>query len=210
MRAVYETMSGQPMAEFVFSPLCPSKRHQNTLIGIFCILDSVPRALSNDHRRLLQDFGNMASEAILLRFETSINRFAYRKIEAESRSTKEQLGRVISSLPVPFLSVDQEGYVQQWNRSCVDTFGYTQEEIEEASLIDELVPEDARETFRKLIKRVYNRRRISGIELTLQGKKQERHVMQARLFPHFDARGNVESCIIMLQPGFPFTKGRNQ
>ena len=177
----------------------PIKTSTNTLIGIFCILDSEPRKLSSDHRRLLQDFGHMASEAILLRFETSINRFAYRKVEAEHKSTKQQLERITSSLPLPFISVDEEGVVQQWNRACVDTFGYAQEEMEGQSLTDMLVPEEARETVKKLINRVYNRRRISGIELVLQDKSKNNHVTQCRLLPNYNAKGIVESCIIIPQ-----------
>ena len=184
----------------------PIKTTSNTLIGIFCILDSQPRNLSNDHRRLLQDFGHMASEAILLRFETSINRFAYRKIEAENKSTREQLDRITSSLPLPFLAVNEDGKIQQWNRSCVDAFGYTHDEVEGESMVDLIVAEESRNTVKTLIKRVYNRRRISGIELVLLDKNKNALQTQCRLLPNYDAKGVVKSCIIIPQPDAKATR----
>ena len=178
----------------------PIMTSADTQIGILCILDSEPRRLNSDQQRLLHDFRQMASEAILLRFETSINRFAYKKIESESENLKEQLDRVISGLPLPFMTVDQDGAIRHWNRASVDTFGYTKRKAKDQSILDLLAPDDTREKLEKLIKRVYNRRRFSGVELVLKDKEGISHTMTCRLFPYFDVKGKVELCTLVTQP----------
>ena len=177
----------------------PVKMPSNTLIGVFCILDSVAKELTNDQRRLLQDFGAMASEQILLRFDSSIHKHAFRKTETECKHTRQRMDRLVSSLPIPLFSVDASGGISKWNRACADTFGYSNNEIIGKSAVDTLVPEEAREKINTLIGRVYNRRRISGIDLQLCDKEGSERVMHGRLFPQFDAKGNVESCIVVVR-----------
>ena len=171
----------------------------DTQIGILCILDSEPRRLTNDQQRLLHDFRHLAAEAILLRFETSINRFAYKKIESENENMREQLDRVISGLPLPFITVDKMGEIQHWNRASSDTYGYTKNKAKGKSILDLLAPEETREKLEKLIQRVHNRRRFSGVELLLKDKEGNTHTMTCRLFPYFDAKGNVAFCALVTQ-----------
>lgn len=183
-----------------FFATLPIMTSVDSQIGVLCILDSEPRRLTSDQQRLLHDFRQMASEAILLRFETSINRFAYKKIESESENLKEQLDRVISGLPVPFITVDENGDIRHWNRASADTFGYTQYKVKGKSILDLLAPEKTQEKLKKLIKRVYNRRRFSGVELELKDKQGTSHTMTCRLSPYYDAKGQVELCTLVTQP----------
>ena len=188
----------------------PIKTSSGALVGVFCVLDSEPRNPTNDQRRLLQDFSQIASETVLLRFETSINRHAYRRIETEYKHYRKHLDRVVSSLPIPLFSVDQEGIVLQWNRACVDTFGYSTQEITGQSALEFLTPSESKERIDKLIKSVYNRRRISGIELLLESKDGTKRFVQGRLFPHFDSRGEVESCVVVIKDYSAYYKSEQE
>lgn len=178
----------------------PIVTSSDTQIGVLCILDSEARRLTNDQQRLLHDFRHLAAENILLRFESSLNRFAFKKVETESENIKEQLDRVISSLPLPFISVDEEGDIQHWNRSSADTYGYAQNKVVGESILDLLAPEETKEKLAKLIKRVYNRRRFSGVDLVLKDKSGATHKVTCRLFPYYDAKGAVELCTLVTQP----------
>lgn len=175
----------------------PIKTNSNALIGMFCVLDSEPRTLTNDHHRLLSDFSAMASEAILLRLDTSLNRQTALRARQEKSRFESRFERVVSSLPLPFYAVDEEGTVRSWNRACADTFGYTPREAIGTPLTNLLATEENASKINQLIKSVYNRRRIAGLELDLRTSTGEMRQMHCRLFPFFDEQKNVEACVFV-------------
>lgn len=175
----------------------PIKTNSNALIGMFCVLDSEPRTLTNDQRRLLDDFSIMASEAILLRLDTSLHRQTALRARQEKSRFESRYERVVSSLPLPFYAVDEEGILLSWNRACADTFGYTPSEAIGTPLTDLLATEENASKINQLIKSVYNRRRIAGLELDLKTATGEMRKMHCRLFPFFDNAKNVEACVFV-------------
>ncbi|MFK7845821.1 MAG: ATP-binding protein [Rhodothermales bacterium] len=180
-----------------FFAALPIRTSSKALIGMFCVLDSEPRNLTSDQHKILKDFSNMASEAILLRLESSLIKQASQKIQRGKVRFEKRLDRVVSSLPVPFFAVDKKGLVQDWNRSCVDSFGYSAEDVKGTQVIKLLSPMKGNSKVELLIQRVFNRRRISGIKLVMMAKDGNEKEMLCRMFPYFDSEGNVESCVFV-------------
>ncbi len=174
----------------------PIRTSSRAVIGMFCVVDSEPRNLTGDQHKILKDFSGLAAEAILLRLENSLIKQASQKIQRTKVRFENRLERVVASLPLPYFSVDTKGKVQSWNRACVDSFGYTFEEVKGQPVV-RLLHASESNNIELLIKRVYNRRRISGIKLSVSTKAGEQKEMLCRMFPYFDGEGNVESCVFV-------------
>ena len=180
-----------------FFAALPIRTSSKALIGIFCVLDSEPRKLTNDQQKVLKDFSAMASEAVLLRLENSLIKQASQKVQRSKARMGKRLDRVVSSLPLPFFGVDRQGMVQSWNRACVDSFGYAFNEVQGTPAVKLFGAEASNNKLELLIKRVFNRRRISGIKLSIQTKDGEQKELLCRMFPYFDSEGEVESCVFV-------------
>lgn len=173
-------------------------------IGILAVLDSEPRTLTSDQSRLLNEFGRMVSDAIMLRLEAALLRQTARRAERARLHLEKRLDRLVAGLPLPLVAVDREGTILSWNRASVDRFGITPEESLGRSVLALIAHGDHEQHIAALIERVYRRRRISGITLTLKDRDGEPVHSVARLLPFFDPDGDVEACIIILtDTGFP-------
>lgn len=179
---------------FAAFPICTSSK---ALVGMFCVLDSEPRTLTSDQHKILKDFSSIASEAVLLRLENSLIKQASQKIQHSKVRFEKRLDRVVSSLPVPFFAVDKKGNVQTWNRACVDSFGYSQTDVAGTPVVKLLSATNENNKIEMLVQRVFNRRRISGIKLSVETKDGQEKEVLCRLFPYFDSEGNVEKCVFV-------------
>ena len=166
-------------------------------MGIFAVLDSEPRTLTSDQNRLMREFAALFSESIMLRLETSLVRKTASQIDKKRRHTDLRLDRIMTSFPLPMFIVDRQGSILNWNRVCVDRFGWTREESVGKSIYDLIVPEESNSRIDMLIGRVFNRRRILGISLSFIDQAGESVSVVARMFPLFDAEGRVESCVFI-------------
>ena len=180
-----------------FFAALPIRTSSKALIGVFCVLDSEPRNLTGDQHKVLKDFSCMASEAVLLRLENSLIKQASQKIQRGKIRFEKRLDRVVSSLPVPFFEVDKQGSVTSWNRACVDSFGYPMDEVMGTPVIRLFDAVEENKKLELLIKRVFNRRRISGIKLTINTKDGEQKELLCRMLPYFDGQGEVETCVFV-------------
>lgn len=160
-------------------------------------MDCEPRQLTREQLQLFQDFEKIISETITLRFDNAVAKKAFRRTQEKYALSRNRLDRIVSSLPVPLFSVDRFGYIKTWNRASVDTFGYTPQEILGRSITECLAPGQSQAQIQHLIDRVYNRRRIPGVDLMLKSKHGIHSIMESRIFPHFDAQGEVESCVFI-------------
>ena len=180
-----------------FFTALPIRTSSKALIGVFCVLDSEPRNLTSDQHKVLKDFSSVASEAVLLRLENSLIKQASKKVQRGKIRFEKRLDRVVSSLPVPFFEVDKQGAVQSWNRACVDSFGYTFDEVKGTPVVKLFDAVESNNKLELLIKRVFNRRRISGIKLTMGTREGEQKELLCRMFPYFDSEGEVETCVFV-------------
>lgn len=175
----------------------PIRTSSGALIGLFCVLDSEPRTLAGDQLKILKDFSSLAAEAVLLRLENSLIKQASQKMQRAKIRFEKRLERVVSSLPVPYFSVDKNGVVQSWNRACVDQFGHPAGEVLGKSVGRLIAAKEKSNRLDLLIQRVFNRRRISGIKLAISTEQGQSKEMLCRMFPYFDSQGNVESCVFV-------------
>ncbi len=180
-----------------FFTALPIRTASKAMIGVFCVLDSEPRNLTSDQHKVLKDFSGMASEAVLLRLENSLIKQASQKVQRSKVRFEKRLDRVVSSLPVPFFEVDRQGAVQSWNRACVDSFGYALDEVQGTPAVKLFDAVEESKKLELLIKRVFNRRRISGIKLTINTKSGEQKQLLCRMLPYFDSDGEVETCVFV-------------
>ena len=166
-------------------------------IGILAVLDSEPRTLTSDQNKLLAEFSHVIADAIVLRLETAMMRRTARQAERSRLHLQKRMDRMISSLPLPLLAVDQSGTILSWNRASADRFGYSMEESVGQSMLDLIVQDEQKERIETLISRVYNRRRITGIQLLLKDRQDQAIATSSRLFPFFNPEGQVEACVFI-------------
>ncbi len=180
-----------------FFTALPIRTSSRALIGMFCVLDSEPRKVTSDQHKILKDFSGMAAEAILLRLENSLIKQASKKVQKVKVRFEKRLDRVISSLPVPLFTVDRRGLIQSWNRACVDSFGYSSEDVIGKKIVKFLAPIEQNSKAELLIQRVFNRRRISGIKLAMSTQEGTEKELLCRMFPYFDSEGQVDTCVFI-------------
>lgn len=199
-----------------FVAALPIRTSSKALIGMVCFMDTEPRAFSEAEYETLAGFTQMASETVLLRLENSLIRQAARKVQQVRVRLEKRIERVVSSLPVPFIGIDKKGKICFWNRAATDSFGYSQDDVEGQRIVHLVsTPSPSRKDLpanvylksqkrhksvnnvEVLIKRVFNRRRISGIRLAVEMENGKSKDVLCRMFPYFDTEGEVELCVLV-------------
>ncbi|MEX2217811.1 MAG: PAS domain S-box protein [Phycisphaerales bacterium] len=86
-----------------------------------------------------------------------------RRGEEALREANDRLTAIIGSSPLPIIAIDLEGSVRLWNTAAAATFGWTEEEV--IGRTNPIVPEDRREEFSGLIRRIVAGEPVYGLEL---------------------------------------------
>jgi len=118
----------------------------------------------------------------------------HEKTERELRQSQERFRQAVENSPNPIFTVDEEGRIRSWNKSCEIAFRYPQEIIgrpfkflfgdgENQALAD------------SLLGAVFQGKKLADVELCYKCEDGERRFMVSRVYPVFDQHGGVDHCV---------------
>ncbi len=118
----------------------------------------------------------------------------HEKTERELRQSQERFRQAVENSPNPVFTVDEEGRIRSWNKSCEIAFRYPQDVIsrpftflfgdgENQALAD------------SLLGAVFQGKKLADVELCYKCEDGERRFMVSRVYPVFDQHGGVDHCV---------------
>lgn len=155
------------------SPLVTS---DNFVLGVLCILDSVPRELSKEQVTALKILSRFIVNELDLRLNIKIlstSNSELKRTETELKETDERLRDFLENVNDMIQSVDPDGNFLYVNRTWLHTLGYKRSEISKLKLFDVLHP-DCREQCVEKFKQVLAGNILGEVEaefITKDGKK---------------------------------------
>lgn len=108
---------------------------------------------------------------------------------------KEQVYRqAAENSPNPIFSVDRQGTIHMWNRSCEHVFEYGPEIIG-CSYHDIMWDNQQWLAVESLLAQVFQERVFSGVEISYRCKSGDRRYMISRLYPFLDGEARIQGCV---------------
>ncbi|MEZ4703031.1 MAG: ATP-binding protein [Rhodothermales bacterium] len=181
---------------FAGAPMIDASGHP---VGMLCVVDRVPRSFSSGHIKLLHDMASIGVSELSTHHRLRIQEEALRLSESRLVQSEALYERMTTGLPIPLFTVDADGMILSWNQACMDSFGFADEEVIGRQIGPLLVDEPEAGDFDTIISRVFNRRRISGLDLKLRTKRGSFRRLYCRLLPVYDPSGNIQACAFMAQ-----------
>lgn len=104
---------------------------------------------------------------------------------------------IITSSPLPIISLDVNGIVRLWNHAAETSFGWTEAEVFGHPL--PIVPEELREEFEKLRQRLLSEGAFTGVEAVRQRKDGSRFDARLSAAPIRDATGRTMGIVAFIE-----------
>ncbi|MBI3804755.1 MAG: PAS domain S-box protein [Nitrospirae bacterium] len=120
-----------------------------------------------------------------------------KRMETELRETYETLSAVIQASPLAIAIVDLHGKVMGWNPAAERIFGWTEAEVIGRPL--PFIPEEKREEFKALAKRVLRGEAFSGFETLLETKESVQIEVSISTGLLRDAHGKVRGVLALIE-----------
>ena len=141
-------------------------------------------------KRVAERTTELAKKNQLLQIEIE----EHEKTERELRQSQERFRQAVENSPNPIFTVDAEGRIRSWNKSCEIAFRYPQDVIsrpftflfgdgENQALAD------------SLLGAVFQGRKLADVELCYKCEDGERRFMVSRVYPVFDQHNGVDHCV---------------
>ncbi len=118
----------------------------------------------------------------------------HEKTEHELLQSQERFRQAVDNSPNPIFTVDAEGRIRSWNKSCETAFRYPQDVInrpftflfgdgENQALAD------------SMHSAVFQGEKLADVELCYKCEDGERRFMASRVYPVFDPNGAIDYCV---------------
>ncbi len=121
-----------------------------------------------------------------------------KRAEQALRKSEERLRAAIESSPLSMMIIQSDGLVTLWNPAAESLFGWSKEEV--LGKYNPVVPEDRQEEHRNLRRRVFQLGELfTGLEVVRQKKDGTSVDIALSTAPIYDAEGNVESVMAVLE-----------
>ncbi len=116
--------------------------------------------------------------------------------EEKLRGSETRYRQSVENSPNPIFSIDRNGKIQMWNRSCKNLFQYESKEIV-GRTYDQLLfnPED-NSTVEAMLAQVWQGNALSDVDMSFQCKDGTQRFMVSRLYPLLDQKGNIQGCVL--------------
>ena len=193
----------------------PMRTHEGDHVGLLCLTNRRRQDFSVEDLGVLIDFAASALEYIELQFDVfkgeemlpvRANHISEEGDDTSPSQDESEAGQdvlpgiaevqLMEALPLPAMAINSSGEITFWNQSCIDAFGYSKEEIASLGIAGLLLEEEQGKEMKRLIKRVFNRRRISGKTLVFNSRNGEPVVTKGRFYPVYNNE-EVESCLLV-------------
>jgi PAS domain S-box-containing protein len=179
---------------FAGAPLIDTSGHP---VGFLCVVDRAPRAFSNVQSKLLHDMASIGVSELSTHHRLRVQEQAFQEVQSRVARSEALYERMTAGLPIPLFAVDASCRIISWNPACAEMLGYSQDEVL-GKPIEPLIEEDAiTGGFNKIVQRVFNRRRISGLDLKLRTRQGDIRRLSCRLLPVYDAQDRIAACALM-------------
>ncbi|MDZ4699625.1 MAG: ATP-binding protein [Rhodothermales bacterium] len=179
---------------FAGAPLIDTSGHP---VGLLCIVDRAPRAFANGHIKLLHDMASIGVSELSTHHRLRVQEQALQEAQARVSRVEALYERMTAGLPIPLFAVDATCRVLNWNPACAETLGYSQDEVLGQPITPLLAEDAVTGGFDTIVQRVFNRRRISGLDLKMRTRAGSIRRLSCRLLPVYDALGQIEACAFM-------------
>lgn len=139
-------VTGQPNVRFYAG--APLVAPCGCALGALCVVDMVPRELTQAQRQALSALGRQVVAQLELRRQSAdLERTLKKSRESEmaARRSEARASSIFETAIECILTFDTEDRVVDWNPSAERVFGYTREEAKGRLLVDLIVPERLRE-----------------------------------------------------------------
>lgn len=191
-----------PQSAWVRANICAPILVDDYLIGFLSLSSRHVDAFTVGHAHRLQTFATHAAIAIKnADYATQLEqRVAQRTAElsqanVQLRHSEERYRQSIENSPNPIFSVDRHGIVQSWNSACENFFQHKRDILGQHYQVL-LWDAETRNQVDSIVKRIFDKREsLDSIEIAYKSKDgTERHTV-SRLYPLFDADGDVTECV---------------
>ncbi len=179
---------------FAGAPLIDTSGHP---VGLLCIVDRAPRTFASGPIKLLHDMASIGVSELSTHHRLRVQEQALQEAQARVARSEALYERMTAGLPIPLFAVDAACRVLSWNPACTETLGYNQDEMLGRPIAPLLADDAVAGGFDTIVQRVFNRRRISGLDLKLRTRQGAIRRFSCRLLPVYDALGQIEACAFM-------------
>ena len=132
--------------------------------------------------------------ALLLYLLINHNMGVIRRSEEALRESEERYRQTVENSPNPIFSVDRNGVIQTWNKSCENVFQYGRDII--GSKYHILLKSEDRPAIEATVARVFEKKQpFSNVEITYRCRDGTLRFMVSRLYPLLNPEGRVEACV---------------
>ncbi|MCM2314775.1 MAG: response regulator [Thermoanaerobaculia bacterium] len=182
--ARHPLVTGPPNIRFYAgAPLITAEGH---VLGTLSVFDSVPRSTLNPtQKRILESLAKEVISALIMRRDVSELEKRAREttdVKHALAETQERLHDLFESVDDFILTISTDGRLMHVNRSWLDTFAYSREEIARVSIFD-IVNPDMRSEFVNLFRRVVATGRPETIETVFLTNHGRRITVEGKLSP---------------------------
>ncbi|MDI6767306.1 MAG: PAS domain S-box protein [Bacteroidota bacterium] len=154
----------------------PLVTSDNLVLGVLCVLDSVPRELTKEQMTALRALSRSVVNELDLRRNINIlstSNTDLKRTETELREAEERLRDFLENVNDMIQSVDTDGNFLYVNRTWLNTLGYNRSEMSKLKLMDVLHP-DCRDKCVEKFMQVLAGKSLGEVEaefITKDGKK---------------------------------------
>ncbi len=183
-------VTGEPFIRFYAgAPLIAQDGHA---LGTLCLIDQVPRGLSEDERARLTELAAMVMESLELRLAGRRLRRAEAHTRAQSEAHKalsRLVTQMVASAELAIISVDCAGLILSWNTAAEALYGYSEAEAK-GRHIDLLAPEGEAD-FDAQMRRIAGGESVGKLELKRRHKAGHLADVSLSISPIFDSQGSI-------------------
>lgn len=158
----------------------PLVTSDNFVLGVLCVLDSVPRELTNEQMTALRALSRSVVNELDLQRNINIlssSNTNLKRTETELRETEERLRDFLENVNDMIQSVDTEGNFLYVNRTWLNTLGYTRSDISRLTLKDVLHP-DCREQCTEKFMQVLSGKFLGEVEAEFITKDRKKIIVE--------------------------------
>jgi len=148
-------------------------------------------------RENVKQFINDAGETI---YESIVENITAQKIaEKEKQQAETEFLKLIESINIPIIIINQQGRVTNSNEMAKQVTGYSSEEMQGEIFTQRLMQKNKTDELKKMIKKIIKGKEVTNFKFNFYNKNGDELKTLMSTSPRFDLNGNVIETICMWQ-----------